>query len=83
MSDTAKLIDFKDKRLLYENLENVLWHIFFDIHAIYEPDGSGPFEDCYMAAVDLFEPGMTFRIYFKQQQGEKPTIEEVERWHFG
>ena len=117
MSDTAKLIDFKDKRLLYENLENVLWHIFFDIHAIYEPvgrkicetdtlptnnssdelknchdgstslasieDGSGPYDDCYMAAVDLFKPGMTFRIYFKQQYGEKPTIEDVERWHFG
>lgn len=117
MCDSAKLISPNDSRLLYENLENVLWHIYFDVHAIYETvgrkigetntlptsnssenlknwhdgssslasieDGEGPFGDCYLAAVDLLKKGMTFRIYFKHTYGEKPTIEYVERWHFG
>lgn len=68
---------------LYDKLEKTLKDIYFDVHAIYEPDGDGPYGDCYMAAVDLFVQGITFQIFFKHQADEKLTVEYVERWRFG
>lgn len=83
MSDSAKLISPNDSRLLYDNLENVLGQMYFDIHAIYEPDGNGLLGDCYCAAVDLFSFEFTFRVYFKIKDDGNLKVEHVERWHFG
>lgn len=70
------------KEHLYKELEIIMKHHYVDVHAIYEPDGSGPYGDCYCAAVDLLREGMTFRIYFKQE-ADKIHVEYAERWHFG
>ena len=67
---------------LYKNLSEALQNPLKELHAIYEPDGSELFGDCYCAAVDLFAPGLTFRIYFKMVDGQV-KIEWAERWRFG
>ena len=53
-----------------------------EIHAVYEPEGSKPFGAFFCAAVDLFKPGLTFRIWFKLEN-DVPVVEWAERWHFG
>lgn len=69
---------------LYQTFENTIKNIHFEIHAIYEPDESEePYQDCYFAAVDLFESGMTFRVYFKTTEAGKIEVEYMERWYFG
>ena len=70
------------KENLYEKLEDVMKHAYADVHAIYDPDGSDPYGDCYSAAVDLYQPGMTFRVYFKEN-ADGLRVEHAERWHFG
>lgn len=70
------------KENLYEELEVIMKHAYVDILAIYEPDGSEPYSDCYCAAVDLYKSGMTFRVYFKEKP-EGLRVEHAERWHFG
>ena len=80
MSDRGKLINNKD---WYEALGNKIKDIYFDIHAIYTPDGHGSYGDCYMAGVDLFKPGLTFRVYFTYDDGENMIVEYAERWRFG
>lgn len=56
---------------------------YIDVHAVYKPDGTdGIFGDCYCAALDMFAPGITFRIYFKMVD-EQIKIEQAERWRFG
>ncbi len=54
-----------------------------EIHAIYEPDGSHIFGDCYCAAVDLFSWEFTFRVYFKITEAGEIDVQDVSRWHFG
>lgn len=49
---------------LYEKLEVVMKYAYVDVHAIYDPDGSESYGDCYCAAVNLYQQGMTFRVYF-------------------
>lgn len=68
---------------IQESLQKAMQHIYFDVHAIYEPDGSEIYGDCYLAAVDLFKQGMTFRVYFKINESGAFQAEYVERWHFG
>lgn len=70
------------EKALYEQLQTAIREMHSEIHAIYEPDGSEFFGDCYCAAVDLFSPAFTFRVYFKVVDGEL-DIQHVERWHFG
>ena len=68
---------------MYEQLRSQLKNIYFDVHAIYEPDGSDSiWGRRYCAAVDLFRQGLTFRLYFSIQDGEI-YVEHVERWYFG
>lgn len=70
------------KKELYEKLQIAIQEIYSEIHAIYEPDGTEFFGDCYCAAVALFSQEFTFRVYFKIVD-EKVKVEHVERWHFG
>jgi hypothetical protein len=75
---------------LYEALESAL-RAFYNadeyvfVHAIYEPDDDGgPHEALYLAAVDLHEPGKTYRVWFVvNDDHETIMIDSVERWHMG
>ena len=67
----------------YQALENAIKNIHFKIHAIYEPDPSEPFPDCYMAPVELFTFGQTYRLYFKINENNQIEVEHLERWYFG
>ena len=60
-------------------LAQALKGLYFEIHAIYEPNERG----WYCAAVDLFRPGMTFRIYFTLGEDNQIKVEHAERWYFG
>ena len=64
-------------------LAQALKGLYFKIHVIYEPDGGHAFGDCYCAAVDLFHPGMTFRIYFTLEKDNQIKVKHAERWYFG
>ena len=75
----SKLVEKED---LYRDLENLLQHPFYEIYAIYEPDGSDFLGDCYRCAVDLFTPGLTFQIWFKKtEDGIKVRYGDL--WRFG
>ena len=67
---------------LYGVLKEAVANVYVDIHAIYEPDGSDFFGDCYCAAMDLFSFEFTFRVYFRIVEGQV-KVEHIERWHFG
>lgn len=71
-----------ETKMLKKKLEAAIQNIYFDVHAIYDPDGSPVFGDCYCAAVDLFTQGMTFRIYFKLKE-DQIQVEHAERWYIG
>lgn len=60
---------------LYQKLGNA----YIDVHSIYEPDDKGR----YLAAVDLFTPGTTFKVYFKLGDDGNIIVENIERWFFG
>jgi hypothetical protein len=70
---------------LYEALEGALRDFcgeinYIFIHAIYEPeDDGGPYEGQYCAAMDLYEPGMTYRVYFEINPDDVIIIGDVER----
>ena len=66
-----------------ESLKQSLKELYFEIHGIYEPGSEHIFNDCYCAAVDLFRPGMTFRIYFTLGKDNQIKVEHAERWYFG
>lgn len=68
---------------LYEQLKNTIQNVYFDIHAIYEPEGGKVFEDCYCAAVDFYKPGSTYRVYFKLDDTGNIEIEHLGTWFFG
>ncbi len=78
--DKAVLVQDQD---LYEKMTAAIKGMYFEIHAIYEPDGSDFFGDCYCAAVDLFSWEYTFRVYFKVNEAGKIEVQDVSRWHFG
>ena len=58
-------------------------NIYSKVHAIYEPDGYGPFGQYYSAAADLFEEDLTFRVYFDRDDLGNIKIKHVERWFIG
>lgn len=69
---------------LYKSFEKFLQNIYYDLHAIYEPETTtGLPNTWYSAAVDLFEPGQTYRVYFTLDEEGKPHIEHLERWYMG
>lgn len=71
---------------LYQKLTDSLQNPYTELRAVYEPENTGIedniFNNCYSAAVDLFRPGMTFRIWFTHENG-KIEIIHAERWFFG
>lgn len=54
-----------------------------EVHAIYGPGSNSLHPEWYLAAVDLNQPGQTYRVYFTLD--ENGTIQEQhrERWYFG
>lgn len=68
---------------LYQTLESAIKNMFVEIHAIYAPDGGEPYPDCYLAAVDLFSPGTTYKLYFKINENGQIQVEYLGRWYFG
>ena len=72
-----------ENRELYQTLENTIKNIHFEIHAIYEPDPSEPFPDCYFAAIELFTIRQTYRLYFKTNENNQIEVEHLERWYMG
>ena len=74
---------FSENQELYQTLINAIQNIHFKIHAIYDPDRNTPFADCYMAAVELFTFGQTYRLYFKINENNQIEVEHLERWYFG
>lgn len=83
------LIEYDVNETLYEALEGALRdfcgelnHLF--IHAIYEPeDDGGPHEGQYLAAVDLYEPGETYRVWFEINPDDVIIIGDTKRWLMG
>ena len=72
----SKLVE---RLTLYSVLGNSLRNAYYRSHAIYGPDERGWF----CAAVDLFEPGITFRIYFTAERNHSIQIQDAERWFIG
>lgn len=68
---------------LYTKLENTIKQLYFEIHAIYEPEGDEGFDAYYCAAVDLFREGDTYRVYFKLDENGNIEVKHLERWFFG
>lgn len=74
---------------LYEALEGALRDFcgelnYIFIHAVYEPeDDGGPYEGQYCAAVDLYEPGETYRVYFEINSDDVLIIGDAKRWFMG
>lgn len=57
--------------------------IFVDIHAVYDKGSNSAHPEWYCAAVDLFRPGMTYKIYFTLTDGGQISVEDLQRWWFG
>lgn len=57
--------------------------IFVDIHAVYDKGCDTGYPECYCAAVDLFRPGMTFRVYFTLDEAGQISVVDLQRWWFG
>lgn len=74
---------------LYEALERHIKAIFHEdtyvhIHAVYEPDDDGgPHEGYYHAAVDVYEPGMTYHVYFLVADDDNLLVDIADRWFMG
>ena len=66
---------------LYEKLKTACQSA--EIHAIYAPEGQGDYPDCYLAAIDLFGPGQTYKVYFTFDENGSPYVESIQRWWFG
>lgn len=63
-------------------LEQLIRELYINIWTIYPPAGDNYYGDCYLAAVDMFIPGSTFKIWFKEDEGQI-EIAHIERWYFG
>ncbi len=68
---------------LLEGLDRTIHTPYYEIHAVYEPDGCGLYGDCYCAGVDLLVQGLTFKVYFKVEGENEIQIVHVQRWPFG
>lgn len=79
------MADLINNQEMHEQMHEELKALYVEVHAIYEPEGtaSDPYlGDCYCAAVDLFRPGLTFRIWFKIADS-KIEFRSGDRWYFG
>lgn len=68
---------------LYAAFEKEIKNIYFEVHAIYAPGNDSRWPDWYCAAVDLFAPGITFRVYFTLNNDRQIQFQDVNRWYFG
>ena len=68
---------------LYKRLQTVNQALYAEIHAVSELGTNTAFPDWYCAAVDLFRPGMTFRLYFTIGEDGEIRVEDLARWWMG
>lgn len=54
-----------------------------EVHAVYEPGSNSCHPEWYLAAVDLHQPGQTYRVYFTLDENSAIQVQHLERWHFG
>lgn len=72
-----------DNQELYKQLQSTVQNLYVDIHAVYESGTNTACPKWYCAAVVLFRPGMTFRLYFAVGEDGKLKVQEVSRWWMG
>ena len=72
-----------ERQELYQLIENTMKNPHVELHAIYEPEAGDPVPDCYLAAIDLFKTGQTYRLYFKIDENDQIEVVHLERWRFG
>ena len=54
-----------------------------EVHAVYE-SGSNSFRpEWHLAAVDLHQPGQTYKVYFTLDENGAIQVQHLERWYFG
>lgn len=68
---------------LYQQVAGALKSRFVGIHAIYAPGSNSLEPEWYLAAVDLFEPGQTYKVYFTLDEKRGIRVKLLERWYFG
>lgn len=67
---------------LYKAVKNAFGICIQEVHAVYIPEDNH-MPGWYSAAVDLFRPGMTFKVYFSLDENGKVCVEDLHRWRFG
>lgn len=68
---------------VYQQVAGWLKSRFVGIHAIYSPGNNASEPEWYLAAVDLFEPGQTYKVYFTLDEKRGIRVKLLERWYFG
>lgn len=67
---------------LYRAVKEACGTCALEVHALYAPEDTH-MPGWYSTAVDLFRPGMTFRVYFSLDDDGRVLIEDLRRWYFG
>ena len=76
----SKLIEGPE---LYQKVAGALKSRFVGIHAIYAPGNNTSEPEWYLAAVDLFGSGQTYKVYFTLDESGTIKVKHLERWYFG
>lgn len=79
LSEEGKLVEDQE---LYRALSDAFNGCAVSVHAIYMPE-KNYYPGCFMAAVDLFRSGRTYRVYFANEGKGRIRIEDISRWRFG
>ena len=67
---------------LYKAVADAFGACCIEVHAIYAPDNDY-WPGWLTAAVDLFRPGKTFRVYFSHEGNNQVRVEDIMEWRFG
>ena len=79
VSEDGKLVEDSE---LYQTVSHAFNGCAVEVHAIYQPDNNF-MPGWFLAAVDLFKSGRTYRVYFSNVGNGKIQIEDISRWRFG
>lgn len=72
----------RNTEAMYEQILRQLEDLHIKIWAIYPPEKNSLYPDCKTAGVDMIRPGITFRVWFREERGQI-QIKHIERWHMG
>lgn len=79
LAEEGKLVEDQE---LYHALSEAFNGCAVNVHAIYMPE-KNYYPRCFMAAVDLFRSGRTYRVYFANEGKGRIRIEDISHWRFG